>query len=106
VESVLLRGKAFLARREFLQGRAWVEQALQRHPGYLPLLILHSHLLLQEDKDPSEAERGLSTILQRDPANTQAKYNPELLSRRLTAQGRKSFRRPAGSLSTRDPGDP
>jgi tetratricopeptide (TPR) repeat protein len=83
LDATMLRGKALLARQEYAQARTLVEQALQRYPSHLPLLTLLSHILLQEDKDPAQADRVLCAILERDPANAQAKHNLQLLRGRL-----------------------
>jgi glycosyltransferase involved in cell wall biosynthesis/tetratricopeptide (TPR) repeat protein len=82
LDAVLLRGKAHLARREFAQARALLDDALARQPDSLPLLVLLTHVLLQEDRDHAGAERVLMEVLRRDPNHAQARHNLQVLRQR------------------------
>ena len=84
LDAVLLRGKGQLARQEFGPARALLAEALGRRPGSLPLLVLLSHVLLQEDRDHAEAERVLGEILQQQPGHEQARHNLQVLRQRPT----------------------
>jgi hypothetical protein len=84
LEAVLLRGRAHRARQEFGPGRQFLEQARQRWPDSLPLLIQYSYLLLQQNTD-----HVLADILARDPGNDEARRNRLVLHHRAgwTANG-------------------
>jgi hypothetical protein len=82
LDTVLLRARVHRARQEFGSCRQLLEQARQRWPDSLPLLIQYSYLLLREGQDHALADRVLTEILARDPANQEARNNRRLLHHR------------------------
>ena len=70
------------AKRAFTRAKGSKEvltQGVEKHPESLLLRRLLSHALLQEGKEPQKAERVLREILEREPADQEAKHNLELL---------------------------
>jgi tetratricopeptide (TPR) repeat protein len=93
VDAVCLRAQAHRVRLEFDQGRTLLEQARTRWPDSLPVLIQYSFMLLEQDTDHVLADRVLAKILARDPGNSTAQRNRQVLHLRAgwsqpgTAQG-------------------
>jgi GT2 family glycosyltransferase/tetratricopeptide (TPR) repeat protein len=82
LEAALLRARAHQARKEFAPARRLLEQVIPRAPEALAPRVLLSHVLLQEDKDPSAAEQALHDVLARDAANSEARHNLAVLRRK------------------------
>jgi tetratricopeptide (TPR) repeat protein len=81
VEGLVLRGRAYLARREFVPAREQVRIAIARAPQALPPRLILSHVLLQEGRDWQAAERALLEVLALDPNHREAQHNLRLLRR-------------------------
>jgi FkbM family methyltransferase len=82
LDAVLLRARVHRARQEFGPGRHLLEQARQRWPDSLAVLIQYSYTLLQENTDHALADSVLAEILTRDPANQEARNNRRVLHHR------------------------
>ncbi len=82
LEAVLLQARAHRGREEFAEGRRLLEEARQKWPGSVAVLVQYSYLLLQEDRDHALADAVLGEILARDPGNHEARRNRELLRQR------------------------
>ncbi len=78
-DAAMLRARAHLARREYLQARDLLEKVIARAPLALRPLVILSHVLLQENADRPAAEAVLRKILVLDPANTEARHNLSVL---------------------------
>jgi hypothetical protein len=63
-------------------GRLLLEQARQRWPESMALLLQYSYVLLAQDSDHVLADRVLGEILARDPGNQEAQSNRHVLHRR------------------------
>jgi RNA polymerase sigma factor (sigma-70 family) len=85
LEATLLKARAHRARGEFGPGRSLLEDARQRWPESLPVLMQYSYLLLQMDTDHALADSVLAEILARDPANDEARNNRQVLQQRWQA---------------------
>jgi tetratricopeptide (TPR) repeat protein/glycosyltransferase involved in cell wall biosynthesis len=85
VETLLLRGRACLARREFPEARRWLEAALAKAPRALGPRVLLTHVLLQDGTDPAAAEKALREVLALDPRQAECWRNLAVL---LRQQGR------------------
>jgi predicted O-linked N-acetylglucosamine transferase (SPINDLY family)/glycosyltransferase involved in cell wall biosynthesis len=81
VEAAVLRGRAWLARKEFGAARAALEEAVARWPQVLGPRVFLSYALLQGGTDPTAAERALLAVLELDPTNAEARHNLALLRR-------------------------
>jgi hypothetical protein len=84
----MLRGRIFLDCRAFAEAALILEDAIARHPRYLHARIVLSYVHLQEEYDPAAAERALLAVLELDPSNAEARYNLDLLHRRVCLQWR------------------
>jgi tetratricopeptide (TPR) repeat protein/glycosyltransferase involved in cell wall biosynthesis len=84
-ETLLLRGRACLARGEFRAARKVLEDAAARAPGAVGPRVLLTHALLQEGADPAAAERALRDVLSLDPRLAECWRNLAVL---LRQQGR------------------
>jgi tetratricopeptide (TPR) repeat protein len=80
-EAAVLRGRAALARREFMAARRCLEQAIAAWPQALGPRVLLSHVLLQEDQDRAAAEQALRDILTLEPQHAEALHNLAILLR-------------------------
>jgi tetratricopeptide (TPR) repeat protein len=81
LEAAVLRGRAALARREFMAARRYLEQAIAAWPQALGPRIFLSHVLLQEGQDHGAAEQALRDILALDPRHAEARHNLATLLR-------------------------
>jgi tetratricopeptide (TPR) repeat protein len=79
LEAVLLRGRALLVRRQFAAAGSLLQAACAQFSQALPLRVLLSHVLLQENRDLAAAEAALRGVLDLDPANAEAQHNLGLL---------------------------
>jgi tetratricopeptide (TPR) repeat protein len=79
VDAVCLRAQAHRVRREFDQGRSLLEQARARWPDNMAVLIQYSFMLLEQDTNHVLADQVLAQILARDPANSTAQRNRQVL---------------------------
>jgi glycosyltransferase involved in cell wall biosynthesis/tetratricopeptide (TPR) repeat protein len=79
VDAVVLRAQMHRVRREFDQGRALLEQARVCWPDSLSVLIQYSFMLLEQDSDHVLADQVLAEILARDPGNSTAQRNRQVL---------------------------
>jgi GT2 family glycosyltransferase/tetratricopeptide (TPR) repeat protein len=86
-EVALLRAEACLARGEPSQARALLEQVVGADARALRPLVLLTHALLQENRDPAAAEAALRRVLQLDPQQSESWRNLVVLLRR---QGRRT----------------
>jgi tetratricopeptide (TPR) repeat protein len=80
-EAAVLRGRAWLARKEFGTARATLESAAAAWPKALGPRVFLSHALLQEGLDLGVAERALLAVLELDPDNAGARHNLVVLRR-------------------------
>ena len=85
-ESVLLRARGHLARKEFGVARQMLEEAISQAPQSPGLHTLLSYVLLQEGTDPDAAERTLRILLEMEPTNTEARHNLAVLLRERGAR--------------------
>jgi glycosyltransferase involved in cell wall biosynthesis/tetratricopeptide (TPR) repeat protein len=79
VDALVLRAQMHRVRREFDHGRILLEQARTRWPDSLPVLIQYSYMLLEQDTDHVLADQVLAEILARDPGNSTAQRNRQVL---------------------------
>jgi tetratricopeptide (TPR) repeat protein len=80
-ETLLVRGRLHLARRDFAAARRAFVEAGERQPRALAPRVLLSYVLLQEGTDAAAAEQALGAVLALDPGNTEARHNLALLRR-------------------------
>jgi tetratricopeptide (TPR) repeat protein len=85
VEVLVLRGRACLARRDFVQAQRLLRQAIARAPEAVPPRLYLTHVLLQDEHEPGPAEVALRELLTLDPGQAAAWQNLTVLLRR---QGR------------------
>ncbi|MBV9123425.1 MAG: tetratricopeptide repeat protein, partial [Planctomycetes bacterium] len=95
LEAALIRGRLYLARREFATARALLEDLIPKYPQAVWLRVVLSHVLLREDRDPAATERALRGVLALDPANAQARDNLAQLLRQAGSPGRDFKGQPA-----------
>src|SRR5262249_19514850 len=79
----VLRCRSLLAQQRFEEARLAVDHLVQRYPDRLEVLVLRSHIYLQEGKDLESAERALLALLERAPDHTEARSNLAVLRRQL-----------------------
>jgi tetratricopeptide (TPR) repeat protein len=85
LEVLLLRGRVYLARRQFAEARRIVEKAMGVAPRSVEARVLLSYVHLQEDRDPVAAEAALRAVLELDPNHREAQRNLAVLHRRHAA---------------------
>jgi Tfp pilus assembly protein PilF len=71
-----------LSRQDFATARSLLEQAIAQAPPALPPRVYHTHVLLQENRDPSAVEEALRDLLALGPSDGEARHNLTLLLRR------------------------
>ncbi|HEY7156602.1 MAG TPA: tetratricopeptide repeat protein [Gemmataceae bacterium] len=81
LESVVLRGRAALARRDFVAARRLLEETIRQAPQTLTPYVLLSHVLLQTG-DESAAEPVLRHIVECAPGQAESWRNLTVLYRR------------------------
>jgi predicted O-linked N-acetylglucosamine transferase (SPINDLY family) len=97
LESLLLRARMHLARKEFAPARSVLGQAIERWPEALLPRIVLSYAWLQEGHDLAAAERALHDVLRLDPTNGEAQRNLNvLLGERVRARDAAFVRGPQG----------
>lgn len=79
LDTLVLRARIFLGKREFAAARAFIEQAIALHPAAIWPREVLSHILMYEGVDWVAAERALRDILALDPHNSSALQNLETL---------------------------
>jgi glycosyltransferase involved in cell wall biosynthesis len=84
-DGLLLRGRAYLARKEFAAAREQLRAAIARAPQAVLPRVLLSYTFLQEGSDWSAAEAALLEVLALDPNHAEARRNLEVV-RRQTAR--------------------
>jgi GT2 family glycosyltransferase/predicted Zn-dependent protease len=82
LEGAILRARAYMTRLNYPAARSEIEQLLPAYPEHLGLRVLLSHILLREDRSPSETEIALREVLRLDPANAEAWQNLAVLRQR------------------------
>jgi thioredoxin-like negative regulator of GroEL len=83
LETMLLRARVSLAKRQFTEARRALEEVLARAPRWLEARVLLSYVHLQEDRDPAAAEGALQAVLELDPDNKEARHNLGVLRHRF-----------------------
>jgi hypothetical protein len=89
-----LRARGQLQRGEFAGARGRLEAARARWPQAQPPLVLLSHALLRQGRDPAGAEAVLCEMLARAPGDAEVRHNLEVL-----VQERRRGRRSAGPVT-------
>jgi tetratricopeptide (TPR) repeat protein len=85
LETMLLRGRVYLARRQFPEARREFEAVLACAPPLLDARVLLSYVHLQEDRDFAAAESALLAVLELDPDNAEARHNLQVLRQRFAS---------------------
>jgi tetratricopeptide (TPR) repeat protein len=85
LDGAVLRARGCLARKDFAAARQLLDESIARHPNALPPRVILSHVLLQENRDLTAAERVLREVLERDPSLAESWRNLAIL---LRHQGR------------------
>jgi tetratricopeptide (TPR) repeat protein len=78
-EASMLRVRAQLARREFVEARRLLEGLIAQAPHALWPRLALSYAYLQEGLDWDAAERALRAVLELDPGHAEARHNLALL---------------------------
>jgi tetratricopeptide (TPR) repeat protein len=78
-DSVVLRARGLLARREFDAARQVLTEAIAREPAALLPRVVLSYVLLQKGSDPAVAERALLDVLALCPEHAEARRNLAVL---------------------------
>jgi tetratricopeptide (TPR) repeat protein len=89
MQAHVLLARAKLANQEFAEARAILQQTIADHPQALWPRVILSHVLLQEGKDWTSAEKSLRDILDLDPGHREAQRNLAVL---LQKQGKRAER--------------
>jgi Tfp pilus assembly protein PilF len=75
LDGVLLRARAYLARREFALAKELLAEAIARDQlAEGPRMVL-SYVYLQEGTDPAATEQALRDVLVVNPQNAEARHN-------------------------------
>jgi tetratricopeptide (TPR) repeat protein len=94
VEAAVLRARALLGRQDYEGARRLLTEILRFHPDALKPLVVLTYVLLQEglypsdaERAPSDAERALRAVLERDPRQDESWANLAVLLRNLGRLG-------------------
>lgn len=86
VDALLLRARAHMTRRDFVEARHLAESAIALAPEALMPREILSHVLVLEGRDWSAAERAVREVLLRQPSNPTALTNLAVVQSQLAAQ--------------------
>ncbi len=79
VDPPVLRARACLAQKNYAAARKILEEAVTRFPQALSPRQLLTHVLLQEGRDWSAAEKALRAVLALNPHHAEARHNLAIL---------------------------
>ena len=82
VNAFLLRARARIRLKEYVQARRLLEKCCHLAPNVLPARVLLSQALLEEGRDWTAAKNALQEILYIDPKNKDALHNLAILEKR------------------------
>ncbi len=80
-EGLVLKARGLLARKDYEQAQAILEELSARNPRWVYPKVILSHVLLQEGKDSAAAERVLREIVDLDPSQGESWRNLAVLLR-------------------------
>jgi tetratricopeptide (TPR) repeat protein len=83
MEVQTLVARRHLARKEFAEARSVIEQAIAMNEKAIWPRVVLTHILLQEGKDWSRAEKALRDVLALDPNHSEARRNLETLRHQI-----------------------
>jgi tetratricopeptide (TPR) repeat protein len=85
LDATLLLARQHMTHREFDVAKSIVNAMIGEHPTLLGPRVVLSHVLLQEGKDWSAAEKALRDVLAIDPNHAEAQRNLSVLFEKMTS---------------------